>query len=1134
MEENNQDKNSNIGGAMKENAKETGKNVAKEIEKKGKKTLKKLWKKIPLVVRLKIYAIATLVVAVVIIILAAVAYIKGLFSYEKVIEIFTDIFKPASTSSDSTTTETITVELEPAASGNTQPTWTTHISQDKIDELEEAGVDTTDKTSDELIIELLRLNGITEDHLTDEQVEKLPYYLKAGIASQYPDVRTVDEMYDSTTNQYKTLTTEEISENLNNDVVCGTVHFRRVNTTDISNPIILSYIDYDTFKSYTQKTNPTQSDYDAVKNYFSINDNNEIVIANWSHNVVTYTFKDGTKTNPYTATDFANSDTYTLSELVVNYKSLISRYSLPFEVLLALLINSDDIDFTTKIADLAFNSNIEVTIVEEATQTDTLYTTEYYEKTRNYQYIGLYGKVAGTDRELAPQDLKFLEGNNDTDTDSTEDVVVNDKSTDEASVAIELHKYLTGAEDLANCTYKKQDTNPSYTVEQNVHREQNLYKYGITLADTWFAKIEKPISSNKQNTPIGPNESTFEDQYNYSQTIESDNNNIPADIDKQFLEAYYNSNKNTVLQQTKQDYKNETQLAYSISDDGTNTTISIGNSNDVKEIILDGTKYTGTINKIDENTYFYELSIAATGASKIEIVDIYNNKYTFDLSADTGKYVYSSCVAVASTGYDQSTIIYEKTDTKTIETGTQEKYELVEQNATTDLYEDKTEKFLKAYDESPKAQGNMSSTTGWVQEYIDSYDPNYTIIINYLLAKYNGEDTSRYDISQVLDIYNLSSFTSFNIGGSGAASFSQFKRWIRAKESHEGLSADGSKYRVWLVDGNRTVGYGIDLETSGKEDEIKALTGMTEIKKGDYIDVDIIDKIEDESHQEAIEAVRRQTNGLNLTEYQIYALVSRVYNCGEYGGFGLGKYKKNGKTWVEAYNAYWNETDDEYGVTENATMYNHLLYSDHMYLPNAGKDVSLTTRRESEWLLFKTGYFDAIDEFCTLANRVSIENINLYNVDGSVNQTEINNLEVILTNQVETRNGEYMQSSHLQYKQCTWWAFSRASQYLGKEYPVDSSGAYGDGAQWIQKNRDNGWFEEGTEPRANSLVCWQNSSYGHVAYVEAVDTVNGKIYISHAGSGKSWYGIEELNIDGIFSKCNPLGYIYLDSPKNFN
>ena len=23
---------------------------------------------------------------------------------------------------------------------------------------------------------------------------------------------------------------------------------------------------------------------------------------------------------------------------------------------------------------------------------------------------------------------------------------------------------------------------------------------------------------------------------------------------------------------------------------------------------------------------------------------------------------------------------------------------------------------------------------------------------------------------------------------------------------------------------------------------------------------------------------------------------------------------------------------------------------------------------------------------------------------------------------------------HLQYKQCTWWAFTRASQYLGKEY----------------------------------------------------------------------------------------------------
>ena len=46
-------------------------------------------------------------------------------------------------------------------------------------------------------------------------------------------------------------------------------------------------------------------------------------------------------------------------------------------------------------------------------------------------------------------------------------------------------------------------------------------------------------------------------------------------------------------------------------------------------------------------------------------------------------------------------------------------------------------------------------------------------------------------------------------------------------------------------------------------------------------------------------------------------------------------------------------------------------------------------------------------------------------------------------------------------------------------------------------------------------------------------TVNKKIYISHAGGGVSWYGITELDWNGYFDSVYPIGYIYLDSPKNF-
>ena len=43
-------------------------------------------------------------------------------------------------------------------------------------------------------------------------------------------------------------------------------------------------------------------------------------------------------------------------------------------------------------------------------------------------------------------------------------------------------------------------------------------------------------------------------------------------------------------------------------------------------------------------------------------------------------------------------------------------------------------------------------------------------------------------------------------------SFELCKQWIRSFEGHEGLSDDGTQYKIGLVGNNRTVGYGVDLD----------------------------------------------------------------------------------------------------------------------------------------------------------------------------------------------------------------------------------------------------------------------------------------------------------------------------------
>lgn len=914
-------------------------------------------------------------------------------------------------------------------------TWDISINDELKKKLTDAGVDINGMSQDELLKQLLILYGFDENDFSDKEIELMPYLLKAEIATQYVDLRTRDKMYDSATKEYKTLSDSEIEEASKNNQIVGTIHIKRVNTSDLDNPIVLEYIKYEDFKK-----NLETNDYDKVKGYFSINDEGNLVIATWGYNKTTYTLENGKIENPYKGTNtFQNSESYTLSEMVVDYKPLVSKYTLPFEVLTALLVNSEDTEFVEKVANLAFSANIEVTIAEEMTETKKTYVTNYYETIRNYQYIRMCAPVSGN------RSYKFLSGDSSCDTSS--DVIDDSSGFSENNV--------NPPDSIYNCTYKDinfTNDQPSYTVKQYIILQDNTYKYGITDADTWFMKAKRTIENKVTTENLEQPASIVEDTYKYSETKSSKRANIPKDIEKNYLEDYYNKNKQRIEEIARQ--KTEQQA--------------------------------------------------------------------------------NSQVATIDVDYDQITIRYKRTDTESsIASGSiKTKYELVEGTSTQTIYDKKDEKFLKAYDESSKAKGNMASTPGWLEEMIDEYDPNFSTIIMYLLDSYYGRDTSEYDINSVLDIYGLESFKQFS--GTSGAGFDQLKRYLHKWEGENpAKSLDGTQYKI--VDdgaGHATVGYGVDIVNGGHEAEFKANGYDTNI--GSFVPVDFVDKIEEKSIQNAIQQVETMTNGLNLKEYQKYALVSRAYNCGAAGAMG----QRNGMTFKEAYNKYWKDTDDEYGVTPNNEMYNHSLYTQYMKDPQTSEGkymLGLERRRKSEWILFKTGYFDVLNEYYVESNKYSIEGINLYNTDGTVNEAEISKLENQLTIKVNTRSGQYMDNG-LEYKQCTWWAYSRASEYLGKAYPKQSNGTSGNGKDWYDINRKNGWFDYGSEPRANSIVCWNNPTakgYGHVAYVEAVDTVNKNIYISHAGGGVSWYGIRKLDWNGYFDRVYPIGYIYLDSPKNF-
>lgn len=177
---------------------------------------------------------------------------------------------------------------------------------------------------------------------------------------------------------------------------------------------------------------------------------------------------------------------------------------------------------------------------------------------------------------------------------------------------------------------------------------------------------------------------------------------------------------------------------------------------------------------------------------------------------------------------------------------------------------------------------------------------------------------------------------------------------------------------------NRTVGHGLDLETSGRESDLIELANRAgysiSTEEGAWIPADIVDEILDQEIEKWYATVTSETADLNLKEYQIFALTSRALNCGYNYHLAYDSSPSNNNIdFLTAYNTYWNgDTDDKYdalvekyGSSEinseqeaeilSNVDYSNKLFSEYLAGPNNGGE--LDNRRKSEWILFTTGYY---------------------------------------------------------------------------------------------------------------------------------------------------------------------------------
>lgn len=666
----------------------------------------------------------------------------------------------------------------------------------------------------------------------------------------------------------------------------------------------LKYIPLENFR------NNINSEDENIKketiNQFTIDENGRILIATWSYNT-----NEGLK---ITEKAFNTSSSYT------------EKYTMPVEYLIAFYIDTRNKEFVSDLAELALDSEFVLAVQDNVTTTETIISEKVDYNTTTY-----------------PAD-----GSEVTSESWTEDRgIISDIINETVSTSVEL-----------------------------------------TYGDTWFMEFYKDVnysSSNLSNiiaensgTEIGDEGEYLGDFYltayckwcNDSPGTLNTKSGNPAQVDHTIAvhSEYYNgdvldgkmANGSKVIINGK---------VYTIEDTGNDSRTLPDNWID---IFIDGgdTQPENSSEDSCNSASFSGTTVPVYVAENIQSANSSNSNIT-----PSSKRVNTTTIIQGNvTAQDYDTVasssstrtLYDSDRTRNVITTTTTTTTSVESYA----YEYETgqmhvlgneQNFITIYNKNNSFKSALKPT--WLFQVLakQARTANMVDLTKYLIYRANGQTTS-YGVTT----FNFNQYApqDFEEMSSGNGGLEQFTRWLHEWEGLNGsISEDGTKYIIGDDGyGHPTVGYGIDIFNGGFADRFRAAGYSTEV--GAEVDKEFVDNLEKEEIQSALDYVESVCSGLDLTQYQKYALVSRIYNCGQEGAMR----ERNGKDFVAAYAEYWNSsTDTEYQATPNDGMFSHPLYTNYMKLPNtaqgSGFSQGLENRRKSEWILFKTGYYDRIDEY---------------------------------------------------------------------------------------------------------------------------------------------------------------------------
>lgn len=852
-------------------------------------------------------------------------------------------------------------------------------------------------------VETTSSNERTTEEITISENENGEYCINAGLNERVDKIyinlknkgNTLIKIFDSEehakesiklwaiaeySSQYVNLSSdpENYEHDYEADYIQGIVKVKRYSINSDGTEIA-TYLTYKTPEEFeTLKANYKSSGDRTVFNHFTINSQDDLVIAYYKQENQTSEYTEGNADPNIEIPAEENYTTYTIDTKELNYRNAIVQYTMPYGLFVALTMYGDDADLANEIAKLIADSEMVIGIRDNVTTTVTTTYDRYLREEKIREYARVQATALETTKEVSGTFYKYI---------------LNPVSGDTSRIKESRDVEADFSANAENTKLTNISETPYYEKKKVKTEITNSVAMNIEYIDGWCFNHEMTYEAKVTDTSSDSEVAEINEEYTTTKEYNDGKITNLSELTQVNSLMQENSNLNTIRSEATENLISavgDNILLNNINSELAKNTTLQANSTDATRVLnyyrtnnsygsLASMIISGNSSALDNISKEFLKQVLGRDVTDTELADIkakvredYNSIANYYGSEDYKNRILSNSISITIVDYgiEQQERIVNKTVTTTVNTNTKQYIKISTQTIEkTSKNPDKGEEnFVSILCDSSHRKAKQSLTGSSSEWFFDTLEKNEDTaclidLLRYLFYKATSTD---YGVTEYEFDFTLKSYSTMNaVGNVGGAN--AIKRFIQAWENSAIYNyivgvGDGGKY-VTQVNGqdyyavyyggpsdptyNLTFGIVISrnyndayfAEYGVTSDELRSYT--TDGQAFTSLTTEQVDEVYGKIVNTKVESIKNSTVGLNLTDAQIATLVSIAYQYGNIGNF------------VEAYETYY--LTGQYDEFQSKFRTNTSNYTPLDVDSTNNKEGRISNRVEANWKAFHEG-----------------------------------------------------------------------------------------------------------------------------------------------------------------------------------